>query len=104
MPHFPSSQFQEPFSAGSVPTVFNHNVLGPSENISINEKTSHNEMPRVVQREAWIQKGTFSIVGGKQILYIVGKNKKVQVVEIYLVKILMKRRKREKVYKTSNEN
>ena len=45
-------------------------------------------------------------MGGKlqQILYIVGKNKKVQVVEIYLVKILMKRRKREKVYKTSNEN
>ena len=75
-----------------------------SENINVNN--SPNEPPRVAQREAWIQKGTFRKMGGKlqQILYIVGKNKKVQVVEIYLVKILMKRRKREKVYKTSNEN
>ena len=78
--------------------------MGLSENINVNN--SPNEPPRVAQREAWIQKGTFRKMGGKlqQILYIVGKNKKVQVVEIYLVKILMKRRKREKVYKTSNEN
>ena len=74
--------------------------------MNINNNISPNEQTRAIQREAWIQKGTFRIVGGKlqQILYIVGKNKKVQVVEIYLVKILMKRRKREKVYKTSNEN
>ena len=71
--------------------------MGLSENINVNN--SPNEPPRVAQREAWIQKGTFRKMGGKlqQILYIVGKNKKVQVVEIYLVKILMKRRKREKV-------
>ena len=78
--------------------------MGLGENINVNN--SPNDPPRVAQREAWIQKGTFRKMGGKlqQILYIVGKNKKVQVVEIYLVKILMKRRKREKVYKTSNEN
>ena len=37
--------------------------MGLSENINVNN--SPNEPPRVAQREAWIQKGTFRKMGGK---------------------------------------
>ena len=37
--------------------------MGLSENINVNN--SPNEPPRVAQREAWIQKGTFIKMGGK---------------------------------------
>ena len=56
-------------SAGPAPITFNHSVGNLSENmnLNVNNNTSPNEQPRAIQREAWIQKGTFGQLGGKKV-------------------------------------
>ena len=49
--------------------------MGSSENVKINDNTSPNELPRVAQREAWIQKGTFRTVGGKTSTNLINNGK-----------------------------